>query len=183
MRLAGSVPACRKWSPAHYFSIFARLQRYYQIGRCFYSETRYLASLARHQMASPTIAGIVGVCTDARQSRENLLVGTKPHANGDLNNVASMRAADPPKRNPDLAYRSLSLQQREDDAVVRAKYRPFLLSDEVHRSDWISRLELATVTELAYNDLLRTGSRLKVLVLYGSLRKRSAHSHTGHGGN
>lgn len=87
-----------------------------------------------------------------------------------------MRAADLPERNPEFAYRFLGLQHLEDDAVVRAKYRPFILSYEVHRSDWISRLELATVTELAYNDLLHTGSRLKVLILYGSLRKRSSHS-------
>lgn len=87
-----------------------------------------------------------------------------------------MRAVDLPERNPEFAYRFLGLQHLEDDTVVRAKYRLFLLSDEVRRSDWISRLELATVTELAYNDLLHTGSRLKVLILYGSLRKRSSHS-------
>jgi hypothetical protein len=134
----------------------------------FYSPTRYLASLPRHRMA-PSTASI-----DVHQSRENLAIRTKPLANGDLNNIASMRAVDLPERNPEFAYRSLGLQDGEDDAVVRVKYRPFLLSDEVYRSDWISRLELATVTELAYNDLLRTGSRLKVLILYGSLRKRSA---------
>ena len=127
-------------------------------------------------MAPSTISGSVGFYTDALQSRENLLVRNKPRANGDLNNTASMRAVDLPERNPEFAYRSLALQHLEDDAVIRAKYRLFLLSDEVHPSDWISRLELATVTELAYNDLLRTGSRLKVLLLYGSLRKRSGRS-------
>lgn len=127
-------------------------------------------------MAPSTISGSVGVCIDGHQSRENLLVHTKPLANGDLNNTASMRAVDKPERNPEFAYRSLGLQHLEDDAFICAKYRPFLLSDETNQSDWISRLELATVTELAYNDLLRTGSRPKVLILYGSLRKRSSDS-------
>jgi hypothetical protein len=142
-----------------------------------FPQTRhYLTTVSHLQMAPSTLSGSAGVCIDAHQSRENFLVGTKPRANGDLNNTASMRAVAPPERNPEFAYRSLGLQHLEDDPVVRAKYRPFLLADEVYRSDWISRLELATVTELAYNDLLLTGSRLKVLVLYGSLRERCASS-------
>jgi arsenic resistance protein ArsH len=60
----------------------------------------------------------------------------------------------------------------EDNDTIRAKYRPFLLDAETSSSDWISELELETVTQMAEEDLFKTRSRLKVLVLYGSLRKR-----------
>lgn len=92
--------------------------------------------------------------------------------NGDLNNTSVMRFVEPPIRKPAFAFKSLAPSASEDDSTVRMKYRPFLLSEEVMQSDWISKLELATVTEMAYDDLIKTGSRLKVLVLYGSLRKR-----------
>jgi hypothetical protein len=92
--------------------------------------------------------------------------------NGDLNNVAAMRKATAPKRDPNFAYQSLALSAAGDDPVVQARYRPFLLSEETQQTDWISVLELATVTKMVYHDLQETGSRLKVLVLYGSLRKR-----------
>jgi len=67
---------------------------------------------------------------------------------------------------------SLAIQNAEDDAEIRAKYRPFLLDPEVEATDWISQVELDTVISIAEKDLEKTGSRLKVLVLYGSLRKR-----------
>ncbi|KAL6237710.1 flavoprotein-like protein [Aspergillus navahoensis] len=68
------------------------------------------------------------------------------------------------------ASRSLALLESEDDIDVRRKYRPFLLNDD---RDWVSKLELTTVLDLAEKDLRQTNSRLKVLVLYGSLRRRS----------
>lgn len=144
----------------------------------FNSQTRSLASLSCPSMAPSTIDR-VGVCIDAHQSKEQPMKHnhlTSPHTNGDLNNISSMRAVEKPTRNPAFAFRSLAIQEHEDDADIRAKYRPFLLSDEIQRTDWVSRLELATVTELAYNNLKHTGSRLKILILYGSLRKRSASS-------
>lgn len=67
---------------------------------------------------------------------------------------------------------TLAISPEEDDADVRVKYRPFLLDAETEASDWISELELEAVADLAQQDLARTKSRLKVLVLYGSLRKR-----------
>ena len=91
---------------------------------------------------------------------------------GDLNNTSAMRATEPPQRDPSFAYRSLAIDPHEDDSVIRKIYRPFLLSEEIQSTDWISRLELATATKMANSDLQETGSRLKVLVLYGSLRKR-----------
>lgn len=67
---------------------------------------------------------------------------------------------------------NLAISEDEDNPEIRAKYRPFLLDTQTIASDWISELELDTVTTIAQKDLERTGSRLKVLVLYGSLRKR-----------
>jgi len=66
----------------------------------------------------------------------------------------------------------LALSASEDDAEIRSKYRPFLLDPDVEATDWISQLELDTVSSIAEKDIEKTGSRLKVLVLYGSLRKR-----------
>ena len=40
-------------------------------------------------------------------------------------------------------------------------------------SDWVSQLELSTALKLAESDFERTGERLKILVIYGSLRSKS----------
>ena len=66
----------------------------------------------------------------------------------------------------------LAISVAEDDLEIRSKYRPFLLDPEVEASDWISQLELDTAISVSQADIEKTGSRLKVLVLYGSLRKR-----------
>ncbi|KAB8260189.1 flavo protein-like protein [Aspergillus pseudonomiae] len=73
---------------------------------------------------------------------------------------------------PVAASQSLALSASEDDAAIRQKYRPFILDHTTER-DWISDLELTTALKIAENDLKNTNQRLKVLVLYGSLRKRS----------
>ncbi|KAI2876747.1 hypothetical protein CBS11852_10401 [Aspergillus niger] len=69
-------------------------------------------------------------------------------------------------------YRSLALLSHEDDPEIRKKYRPFVLSDDT-AEDWINELELITTMDMAEKDLRKTNDRLKVLVLYGSLRRRS----------
>ncbi|KAL4912997.1 flavoprotein-like protein [Aspergillus aurantiobrunneus] len=71
-------------------------------------------------------------------------------------------------QNPSL--QSLAIPEPEDDIGLRQKYRPFLLNND---SDWVSKLELTTVLDMAERNLKETGRRLKVLVLYGSLRRRS----------
>jgi hypothetical protein len=91
---------------------------------------------------------------------------------GDLNNVMAMRATEPPIRDHEFAYRSLAISASSEDPEFRQRYRPFLLDAIVQDSDWISRLELATVTKMAAEDLKTTGKRLRVLVMYGSMRKR-----------
>ena len=66
----------------------------------------------------------------------------------------------------------LAISKAKDDPEIRAKYRPFLLDAELEATDWISQLELETTIAMAEENLAETESRLKVLVLYGSLRKR-----------
>lgn len=70
---------------------------------------------------------------------------------------------------------SLAISPKEDDVEIREKYRPFILSQDVSDAadDWVESLELTTALQMAENDLRLTNRRLKVLVLYGSLRSRS----------
>ncbi|KAL3453538.1 flavoprotein-like protein [Aspergillus insuetus] len=77
---------------------------------------------------------------------------------------------------PTLTRRSLAIPSTEDDPSIRQKYRPFLdaiPSGSPPASDWTSTLELETVFDMAEKNIADTNSRLKVLVLYGSLRRRS----------
>lgn len=92
--------------------------------------------------------------------------------NGDLNNTSVLRQVEHIVADPAFSFKSLAITEEKDDADVRKKYRPFLLEPEVTESDWISKLELSTAIKLAEADLEATGERLKVLVLYGSLRSR-----------
>jgi len=66
----------------------------------------------------------------------------------------------------------LAISEADDAPEIRSKYRPFLLDPEVESTDWISQLELDNVISVAEKALTPKGQRLKVLVLYGSLRKR-----------
>lgn len=66
----------------------------------------------------------------------------------------------------------LAISEAKDEPEIRAKYRTFLLDKESEATDWISELELETTISMAEENLAKTKSRLKVLVLYGSLRKR-----------
>ena len=69
-------------------------------------------------------------------------------------------------------HQSLALNLNEDDPVTRQKYRPFILLDDAAK-DWVSALELTTALDMAKENLRLTNERLRVLVLYGSLRRRS----------
>ncbi|KAI2707461.1 hypothetical protein CBS147354_9523 [Penicillium roqueforti] len=68
---------------------------------------------------------------------------------------------------------SLAISKAEDDTDIRLKYRPFILKDDDAAEDWVSTLELTTALEMAAKELQVSHNRLKVLVLYGSLRRRS----------
>ncbi|KAI9640635.1 hypothetical protein NHQ30_010935 [Ciborinia camelliae] len=67
----------------------------------------------------------------------------------------------------------LAIAEAQDEPDIRTKYRPFLLEPEIEATDWISQLELESVITQVEENLVKTNSRLKVLVLYGSLRQRS----------
>jgi len=93
--------------------------------------------------------------------------------NGDLNNTAAERARIELAVDPAFSDRSFAIPAAEDDAAVRESYRPFLLDEDVTRSDWVAKLELSTVLKMV--DAQVPGGReerLRVLVLYGSLRQR-----------
>ena len=97
-----------------------------------------------------------------------------PARNSDLNNDSVLRKTT--TIIPDASYRdaNLAIPASEDDATVRSTYRPFLQHPDVSSTDWVSKLELSTVLALSQANLQQTkNDRLKVLVLYGSLRARS----------
>lgn len=93
--------------------------------------------------------------------------------NGDLNNTSVMRKAAFIQPDPAYARRTLAISEDEDDTEIRTRYRPYLQHDDITTSDWVSKLELSTVLKMVEQDLERTNhDRLKVLILYGSLRSR-----------
>ncbi|KAH6854761.1 flavoprotein-like protein [Chaetomium sp. MPI-CAGE-AT-0009] len=93
---------------------------------------------------------------------------------GDLNNIDAARERLVPVVDPLYRFRSFPIQACDDDPTVRQRYRPFLLADEISSSDWVMKLELATAAEMVETQILSQGKdRLRVLVLYGSLRSRS----------
>ncbi|KAJ5476683.1 Arsenate resistance ArsH [Penicillium sp. IBT 31633x] len=73
---------------------------------------------------------------------------------------------------PEPSYRSLALSPSEDSTEIRQKYRPFILTNHA-TEDWVEKLDLTTAADMAEQNLRATNERLKVLVLYGSLRRRS----------
>jgi arsenic resistance protein ArsH len=92
---------------------------------------------------------------------------------GDLNNTQSARATA--QLNVDQSYlgRSFAVSASADDAETRKSYRPFLIADKIASDDWIAKLELSTVLKMMDEELEKNGGdRLKVMVLYGSMRKR-----------
>ena len=132
---------------------------------------RILPSYHLHHLAttSPAVfrkmASTTGLDPSSRPSAPS-------SATGDLNNQSALRATSSPLVDQGYAYKSLAISQKEDDPRIRRAYRPFVLSDIVTCEDWISKVELSTVTKMAEEDLKRTGQRIKILVLTGSLRKR-----------
>lgn len=103
----------------------------------------------------------------------------RPHSpvalvgHGDLNNSYASRATVELTADPTYAFRSFAIDVDQDDAAVRDRYRPFLLPPPFSADDWIAQLELGTVLHLVESEILaRKRCRLRILVLYGSLRSR-----------
>jgi len=130
-----------------------------------------LARLVSHQTFH--FATVAGPRTFTSSSRAALMAGRTMQVNGDLNNTAVLRKTVQLAPDPAYASRSLAISRGQDGVQVREKYRPFLLDERIAENDWIARLELSTVMKMVEKDLAATGGdRLKVLVLYGSMRAR-----------
>lgn len=94
---------------------------------------------------------------------------------GDLNNISAAREALLFTPDPSYRFRSFAIPEHIDEPDVRSKYRPFLLGPALAQKDWIAELELSTAFKVVEQGLRESANdRLKVLVLYGSLRQRSA---------
>lgn len=94
-------------------------------------------------------------------------------SNGDLNNIPAVRPVAEIAVDAVFVRQSLAIQESDDEPEIRRQFRPFLLRKEIVDSDWIAQLETSTAMRIAYEEIYRLeGSRVKVLVLYGSLRER-----------
>ncbi|KND89025.1 NADPH-dependent FMN reductase ArsH [Tolypocladium ophioglossoides CBS 100239] len=96
------------------------------------------------------------------------------NGHGDLNNSHSVRTAVELAVDPAYSHRSFATSAHEDDAAIRRRYRPFLLAEPFAATDWVAQLELSTALKMVESEILdRKCDRLRILVLYGSLRSRS----------
>lgn len=95
------------------------------------------------------------------------------NGHGDLNNSQAGRKAITLEADPAHSYQSLALDYGQDDVEVRKQYRPFLFDGSLSTDDWISQLELSTAIKMMQLEILDKGlDRIRILVLYGSLRSR-----------
>ncbi|RDH16514.1 arsenic resistance protein ArsH [Aspergillus niger ATCC 13496] len=110
----------------------------------------------------------------ARQPLPNTITQSMALYVGRYHTMACSAAAQPAATIPSFVNKlsSLAIPESEDNADIRQKYRPFLLADEA-AEDWVNKLELTTAMEMAAQELRKSNNRIKVLVLYGSLRRRS----------
>ncbi|KAM0233334.1 hypothetical protein ACHAP5_010421 [Fusarium lateritium] len=101
-------------------------------------------------------------------------LGLAMHGHGDLNNPHAGRAVIKLAADPAYSYQSLAINVNEDDVGIREQHRPFLFDDSPSTDDWISELELSTAIKMVQSEILDKGlDRLRILVLYGSIRSRS----------
>lgn len=103
-----------------------------------------------------------------RLSRVRLVM----NGHGDLNNTHTARVTTLLEINPEYSHKSLAIGVHEDEVHIREQYRPFLLP-KVAEDDWAAKLELATTLKMVESEILnKKQDRLRILVLYGSLRNR-----------
>ena len=94
-------------------------------------------------------------------------------SNRDLNNISAVRPVAEITVDAAFVRQSLAIQESDDEPEIRRQFRPFLPCKKTMDSDWIAHLEISTAMRMAYEEMHRlNGGRLKVLVLYGSLRER-----------
>ena len=106
--------------------------------------------------------------------RRHSSASTTMNGDGDLNNSQAARprvAFDP---DPAYSGRSFAISKQADEPGIRERYRPFLLNEVHEDDDWVAQLELSTVLKMVESEIINRGQpRLRILVLYGSLRNRS----------
>ncbi|OBS20431.1 hypothetical protein FPOA_06801 [Fusarium poae] len=96
------------------------------------------------------------------------------NGHGDLNNSHAGRTAVEFAVDPLLRNKSLAIDRDQDDATVRQQYRPFLFDGDMAANDWVAELELSTAIKIVQWEIIdKKLDRLRILVLYGSLRSRS----------
>lgn len=109
-------------------------------------------------------------CTKPTQRQLNSHI---MNGHGDLNNSQAARQAVELPVDPAHRYRSLAIEANDDDAAIRQLYRPFIMPEPFAANDWVEQLELSTVLKLVESEILvKNQPRLRILVLYGSLRGR-----------
>ncbi|RGP72360.1 arsenic resistance [Fusarium longipes] len=134
---------------------------------------RLICNTLRNRTFLPS--NLVSFCLQRRLfSRTNYRLDIKMNGHGDLNNSHAMRTTIEFAADPALRHKSLAITRDQDDAAVRQQYRPFLHEGEMPSDDWVSELELSTAMKMVQTEIMDKGlDRLRILVLYGSLRSRS----------
>lgn len=115
-----------------------------------------------------------------RQSRalpRNFHISRNMNGHGDLNNSHAARPQAELAPDPAYSGRSFAISKGDDEPEVREHYRPFLL-DEAHEAvDWVAQLEMSTALKMVESEIISRGQeRLRILVLYGSMRSRLVSS-------
>ncbi|RYP31689.1 hypothetical protein DL767_005602 [Monosporascus sp. MG133] len=88
------------------------------------------------------------------------------NGHGDLNNTHAARAVVDLAVDSAYSHRSFAIEVHEDDAAVRDRYRPFLLSEHFAADDWVAQLELSTTLRMVKSEILDPKrDRLRILVL------------------
>ena len=96
---------------------------------------------------------------------------------GDLNNsfVSRPRVEFVPE--PAYNRQSFAISKENDDPDVRQRYRPFLLGETHEVVDWVAELELSTTLKMVESRVINPRQdKLRILVLYGSMRSRLVHN-------
>lgn len=153
-----------KFLPCHSRSI-SEFQRHFQFS------VRLLSASARKCSVQSRLYRPVFEPHSHARSYSRHRVAMNGH--GDLNNQHVLRETI--TLEPDTAYRhvSLAIPTNEDNPEVRERYRPFLLNDAHAADDWIASLELSTTLKIVESEILeKKQDRLRIIVLYGSLRSR-----------
>ncbi|RYP69933.1 hypothetical protein DL771_005793 [Monosporascus sp. 5C6A] len=108
---------------------------------------------------------------------QNLNIDSAMDGQGDLNNAHAARAAVDLAVDSAYSHRSFAIEAHEDNAAIRDRYRPFLLSEQFAADDWVAQLELSTTLRMMKSEILDPKcDRLRILVLYGSLRSSRSYS-------